>query len=122
MLFHRSPAPLQSALVLASALSSLLAVAPAKSQTFPFSPEAQQRAQALLKQMTLDEKVGQLTQSAGVELPGVSAGKPDDIIAQGKAGSILWLTDVKEINRLQHVAIEKSRLHIPLIVGFDVIH
>jgi beta-glucosidase len=122
MLSHRSPAALQSALVLTSALFLLFAVGPANSQTFPFSPEAQQRAQSLLKQMTLDEKVGQLTQSAGVELPGVSAGKPDDIIAQGKAGSILWLTDVKEINRLQHIAVDKSRLHIPLIVAFDVIH
>jgi beta-glucosidase len=122
MLFHRSPTALQSALVVASALFFLFAVAPANSQTFPFSPKAQERARALLKRMTIDEKVGQLTQSAGVVLPGLSGGKPDDIIAQGKAGSILWLTDVKEINRLQHLAVEKSRLHIPLIVGFDVIH
>ena len=122
MFFHRSPTALQSALVVASALFFLFAVAPANSQTFPFSPKAQERAQALLKRMTIDEKVGQLTQSAGVVLPGLSGGKPDDIIAQGKAGSILWLTDVKEINRLQHLAVEKSRLHIPLIVGFDVIH
>jgi len=48
--------------------------------------------------------------------------KPDDAIAKGQVGSVLWLIDVKEINRLQHMAVEKSRLHIPLLVGFDVIH
>ena len=35
---------------------------------------------------------------------------------------MLWVTDVKEINRLQHLAVEKSRLHIPLVIGYDVIH
>jgi beta-glucosidase len=94
----------------------------ANAQTVSFSPEAQQRAEALLKQMTVDEKVGQLNQAAGIQLPGLSSEKPDEMIAQGKAGSVLWLTDVKEINRLQHLAVEKSRLHIPLLIGFDVIH
>jgi beta-glucosidase len=84
--------------------------------------EAARRAEALLKQMTVDEKVGQMNQSAGIEMPGLVSGKPDDLIAQGKVGSILWLIDVKEINRLQHIAVEKSRLHIPILFGFDVIH
>ncbi len=89
-----------------------------------FSPNAGdvQRAQALLKQMTVDEKVGQLTQSAGVQIPGLGSDKPDAMIVQGKVGSVLWLIDVKEINRLQHLAVEKSRLHIPILFGFDVIH
>ena len=112
----------KSAFVLTFAFLVQFAAKPGIAQTVSFSREAQQRAEALLKQMTVAEKVGQLTQSAGIELPGVTAGKPDDIVAQGKAGSILWLTDVKEINRLQHIAVGKSRLHIPLIVGFDVIH
>ncbi len=79
-------------------------------------------AEALLKQMTVDEMVGQMNQSAGIAMPGFVEGKPDDLIAQGRVGSILWLIDVKEINRLQHLAMEKSRLHIPLLFGFDVIH
>src|SRR5215468_9282688 len=86
------------------------------------STESEQRAQALLKQMTLDEKVGQLNQSAGVVMPMLGSQKPDDLITQGRVGSVLWLTDVKEINRLQHLAVEKSRLHIPILFGFDVIH
>ena len=103
--------------------AALLAMsAGAFAQTPVFSPESQQRAEALLKQMNLDEKVGQLNQSAGVVMPMLGSQKPDDLITQGKVGSILWLIDVKEINRLQYIAVEKSRLHIPILFGFDVIH
>jgi beta-glucosidase len=84
--------------------------------------EARQRAEALLKQMTLEEKVGQLNQSAGFVIPGLNREKPDELVASGRTGSVLWVTDVKEINRLQHLAVEKSRLHIPLVIGYDVIH
>ena len=84
--------------------------------------EAHRRAEALLKQMTIDEKVGQMNQSAGIALPGFVSGKPDNLIVQGKVGLVLWLIDVKEINRLQHLAVEKSRLHIPILFGYDVIH
>jgi beta-glucosidase len=48
--------------------------------------------------------------------------KPDELITKGRVGSILWLIDVREINRLQHLAVEKSRLHIPILFAFDVIH
>ena len=84
--------------------------------------QAHQKAEALLKQMTLDEKIGQMNESSGVQMPMLGNEKPDDLIAQGKVGSILWLIDVKEINRLQHIAVDKSRLHIPIMFGFDVIH
>jgi len=94
----------------------------AGAQTSPFSAEAKQKAESLLKQMTLDEKVGQLNESSGLVMPGIAKEKPDDLIAKGGVGSILWQMDVKEINRLQHIAVEKSRLHIPIIFGFDVIH
>ena len=72
--------------------------------------------------MTIEEKVGQMNQSSGIVMPLLATEKPDDLIVQGKVGSILWLIDVKEINRLQHLAIEKSRLHIPILFAFDVIH
>jgi beta-glucosidase len=55
-------------------------------------------------------------------IPGIATEKPDDLIAKGGVGSILWQMNVKEINRLQHIAVEKSRLHIPILFGFDVIH
>ena len=99
-----------------------LAASAVFAQNSPISIESEQRARALLKQMTLEEKVGQLTESAGIVLPGLASEKPDAAIAQGKVGSVLWLIDVKEINRLQHIAVEKSRLHVPILFGFDVIH
>src|ERR1700726_5279629 len=63
-----------------------------------------------------------MNQAAGVVMPMLGSQKPDDLITQGRVGSVLWLIDVKEINRLQHISVEKSRLHIPILFGFDVIH
>src|SRR6516165_2224753 len=79
------------------------------------------RIDDLLKQMTLEEKVGQLAQVGGVAfIP--NAPKPEDEIRKGRAGSILWVSDPAAINKLQKVAVEESRLKIPLIFGLDVIH
>ncbi len=83
-----------------------------------FTAATQQRAEALLGKMTMDEKVGQLTQLF-VFAPNADV---DARIRGGRLGSALFVTDPKEINRLQHLAVEGSRLHIPLIFGFDVIH
>jgi beta-glucosidase len=73
----------------------------------------------LLQKMTLEEKIGQMSQIALNQPHDVS---PDQRILNGQVGSFLFLTDTKEINRLQHIAVERGRLHIPLIFGFDVIH
>src|ERR1700683_3326675 len=104
------------------ALMATAIMSSASAQDRLFSNGAKQKAEALLKQMTVDEKVGQLNESAGIVLPGLATEKPDDLIAKGGVGSILWQMNVEEINRLQHIAVEKSRLHIPIIFGFDVIH
>ena len=109
-----------AACTLAAALFAMTVHAAA--QATVFSPESEQRAEALLKQMTIEEKVGQMNQSSGIVMPLLATEKPDNLIVQGKVGSILWLIDVKEINRLQHLAVEKSRLHIPILFAFDVIH
>jgi beta-glucosidase len=111
-----------SAIALLGASFSIGSCLVAKAQTSPFSIEAKQKAEALLKQMTLDEKLGQLNESPGLVMPGIATEKPDNLIEKGGVGSILWQMDVKEINRLQHIAVEKSRLHIPILFGFDVIH
>ena len=81
-----------------------------------------ERANALLKQMTVEEKAGQLNQASGITVVDAIKQVSDEAIAKGQVGSILWQVDVKEINRMQHVAVDRSRLHIPLLVGFDVIH
>ena len=73
----------------------------------------------LLQKMTLEEKIGQMSQIALNQPQDVS---PDQRILNGQVGSFLFVKDAKEINRLQHIAVERSRLHIPLIFGFDVIH
>ncbi len=111
----------QIALFLTCVSVALFADGAPSSQKAPYGREARKRAEVLLKQMTVDEKVGQMNESAGIKMPGLGD-KPDALIAQGRVGSILWLSDVKEINRLQHIAVEKSRLHIPILFGFDVIH
>ena len=69
--------------------------------------------------MTLEEKVGQLTQVAGGLFP---EAKPEEALRKGGAGSILWLNDTKKFNELQRVAVEESRLKIPVLFGLDVIH
>jgi beta-glucosidase len=84
--------------------------------------DATRRAAALLRQMTLEEKIGQLNQAAGVSFGGMMTAASDDDITHGRVGAILWLADPKEMNRMQHLAVEKSRLHIPLLFGLDVIH
>ncbi|HEY2040390.1 MAG TPA: glycoside hydrolase family 3 N-terminal domain-containing protein, partial [Edaphobacter sp.] len=73
----------------------------------------------LLAKMTLEEKIGQMSQIA---LNSPEGPKRDERILHGQVGSLLFVRDPKEINRLQHLAMEKSRLHIPLLFGFDVVH
>ncbi len=81
------------------------------------------RANDLLKQMTLDEKIAQLSQLPGAHVPGYSSDeKPEETIKKLGAGSVLWVSDPKDIDRLQHLAVEQSRLHIPILFGLDVIH
>jgi beta-glucosidase len=79
------------------------------------------RVDALLSQMTVEEKVGQLNQLFYF----TQFMKPEMVepgIREGKIGSLLFLTDPVLINRFQKVAVENSRLKIPLLFGFDVIH
>jgi beta-glucosidase len=73
----------------------------------------------LIHKMTLEEKIGQMSQ---VALNTPDKQFRDEWILKGQVGSFLFITDPKEIDRLQHLAVEKGRLHIPLIFGFDVIH
>jgi beta-glucosidase len=94
----------------------------------PAIPEAKVRSRAndLLRHMTLDEKVAQLVQLPGFPIAEFAANSDglnaEQIIEQRGAGSMLWVSDPKEIDRFQHIAVEKSRLHIPILFGLDVIH
>ena len=73
----------------------------------------------LLERMTLVEKIGQLNQlNAGDD---VAAGPLRDGIRAGRVGAVLNVVDADRVNALQRVAVEESRLRIPLLVGRDVI-
>jgi beta-glucosidase len=73
----------------------------------------------LLAKMTLDEKIGQMSQISYKE---PSAVPPEERVRKGQVGSFLFITDPVKIDRLQHIAVDETRLHIPLLFGFDVIH
>jgi beta-glucosidase len=93
----------------------------------------QSQVDALLAQMTPAEKAGQLTQFFFFNLPPTAetppgfdlSGQPqmvEAMLGQGGAGSLLFVTDPAENNRLQRLAVEGNRLGVPLLFGFDVIH
>ena len=109
-------------------------------------PKIEARVEKLLRQMTLEEKIGQLVQYNDTgDDPGAAAedGKQDankagviiainpvtanhinsqQLAATGRLGSMLNTIGAQRTNMYQHLAVEKSRLHIPLLFGADVIH
>jgi beta-glucosidase len=87
-------------------------------------PSIEPRAEELLKKMTLEEKVGQLVQYSAGQPTGPGTGRTDynDMLAKGQVGALFNIVTAKESNTFQRIAVEKSRLHIPLIFGLDVIH
>ncbi len=91
--------------------------------------EIEGRIDGLVKKMTLAEKIGQLEQANTVFANGTgdTDHHPDveafyESIRQGQIGSILNEVDPATINRLQKIAVQESRLSVPLIFGRDVIH
>lgn len=81
------------------------------------------RADALIARMTLEEEAGQLSQYFNFQtMPAAMNRSVIDRIPIGGVGSLLFTSDPAEINRLQHVAVDQSRLKIPLLFGFDVVH
>ena len=79
---------------------------------------------ALMKKMTLDEEIGQLNLPASGDIITGSSTNSDigNKIKQGKVGGLLNVKSVAKIREIQKVAVEESRLKIPLIFGMDVIH
>lgn len=73
---------------------------------------------SLLTQMTLEEKIGQMNQLD----PSYDSEMKEALIREGKVGSIFNIVGAKNVNRLQRMAVEETRLGIPLIVARDVIH
>ncbi len=87
-------------------------------------PKTEARVEQLLQQMTLEEKAGQMTQFSIGTPTGPGTGRSDykEMVARGEVGAILNMTGAAQTNAMQKIAVEQSRLHIPLIFGLDIIH
>src|SRR5438128_5322078 len=87
-------------------------------------PAIEARVEELLKKMTLEEKVGQLVQYSAGQPTGPGTGRTDypDMLAKGEVGALFNITTARQTNAYQRIAVEQSRLHIPLLFGLDVIH
>lgn len=108
-----------------SVLAIIVIANPAMAQAQSSETQITARANRLLQRMTLDEKVAQLSQLPGFPIPEFvknAGGRTEDVIRKLGAGSVLWVSNPKEIDRLQHVAVEQSPSHIPILFGLDVIH
>jgi beta-glucosidase len=92
------------------------------------SDEIEQKVENLLEQMTLDEKIGQLNQfTSQWEMTGPAPRNVDsmyiyNMLKNGQLGSMLNVTGVEAARKVQRWAVDSSRLGIPLILGYDVIH
>ena len=105
-------------------LSSMVLIFFLQFSTLWIFAQTHPNAKDLLHQMTVEEKVAQLSQLPGIPIPEFEqqVGNPEDVIRKYGAGSVLWVSEPKQINRLQHIAVDESRLHIPILFGLDVIH
>ncbi|NNE04527.1 MAG: glycosyl hydrolase, partial [Xanthomonadales bacterium] len=84
------------------------------------SRQVDRQVNELLARMTVAEKVGQMTQ-----VNGAGGQVPDDLreaLKSGRIGSILNEVDLDTVNEIQRIAVEESRLGIPLLIARDVIH
>lgn len=81
------------------------------------SDDIERRVDSLLSVMTLEEKLGQMNQVSPGDFEGLAAQ-----IRRGEIGSILNYVDASLVNKVQKVAVEESRLGIPVLVSRDVIH
>src|SRR5499427_2274388 len=116
-------------LLLACILWLLSTLAPGQSpapapQGSIYNPSLDAKVETLLRQMTIEEKVGQLVQYSAGQPTGPGTGRTDyeDMIAKGQIGGIFNVTTARQVNAYQRIAVEKSRLHIPILFGLDVIH
>ncbi len=113
---------LRSAVICVMMALFLLSACQTKKQNSTAGIDA--RVDSVLQLMTLEEKVGQLNlPSAGAFTTG--AVESSDIakkIAEGKVGGLFNIKSVANIREMQKIAVEKSRLKIPLLFGMDVIH
>lgn len=108
-------------LLLILIVSCLLFAAPVSHSNSQRPGDVDKKVEALLARMTLEEKLGQLQQLDG-ESNGNFRPEQVELIRKGLLGSTLNVRGAVRTNQLQRVAVEESRLKIPNLFGFDVIH
>ena len=91
------------------------------------NPEIEKKVDSVLSLMRINEKIGQLVQYSGKwNVTGPTSSKKDQYklekIKKGEVGSMLNVTSVKTVRNIQEINMKHSRLKIPLIFAFDVIH
>jgi beta-glucosidase len=99
----------------------LLAILSLPAAASPQQADVERRVEALLARMTLEEKLGQLQQLDG-EANGNYRPEHLELVRKGLLGSTLNVRGARRVNELQRIAVEQSRLKIPLLFAFDVIH
>jgi len=95
-----------------------------KNQPVSISSVYEKKADSIIRLMTLDEKIGQMSLFTS-DMSSTGPTMRDDyvdLIKQGKVGAVFNAFTVDFVRDLQKIAVEETRLHIPLIFGFDVIH
>src|SRR5262249_52092575 len=105
-------------------LTFFLLVSTTCAQSIRREIDLDERVNNLLSKMTLEEKVGQLNlfNIDKADLFNINKTDFDSAIAAGKVGAVLNASGAVQTNKLQRIAIERSRPHIPLLLGFNVIH
>lgn len=102
----------------------LIGTIASNAQTSPLDSKMNTFVTGLMAKMTLDEKIGQLNLPVSGDITTGQASSSDIAkkISEGKVGGLFNIKTVEKIREIQKIAVENSRLKIPLIFGMDVIH
>ncbi len=97
----------------------------AQSPTELLSPQIESKIDSIIRLMTLEEKLGQLNQIGGTWYDSKTErlnGEQTAMLKAGKIGSFLGITGAAETGRIQRIAMDETRMKIPVLFGADIIH
>ncbi|MFA5833624.1 MAG: beta-glucosidase BglX [Bacteroidota bacterium] len=102
-----------------------LGIISAQSSAPLLAVQAEAKIDSIISLMTLEEKLGQLNQIGGTWYDDKTERLNEEqtlLLRQGKIGSFLGVMGAEETGRIQKIAVEQTRMHIPVLFGYDVIH
>lgn len=103
--------------IITSAFLAMSLMACSEKSNINKDSDVESRVESLLSQMTMEEKLGQMNQLSPWDFEELAAR-----VRKGEVGSILNVVNPEEVNKIQKIAVEESRLGIPILVSRDVIH